>query len=215
MRKIYHLIIVSAIGLIVTTACTENNANHHFRNGSAKLQLKDYQGAILDLNKAIELNPNYREAYYARAVSYGILGKPDQAGVDFDKVIQLDPTYKDAYLNRAFYVREKTGDYTGALQDYNTFLNLNKDGNKAFALNNRGFVKFKMDDPQGALADIQSSIALDSTNSYAYKNRALIYISIDSIPLACQDLNKANELGYSKTYDKEVEDLLSKYCAAN
>ena len=44
-----------------------------------------------------------------------------------------------------------------------------------------------------ALSDIEKSISLDSTNSFAYKNRALVYIGLDSLHLACDDLNKATK----------------------
>jgi len=215
MKKYYFFISIMAMSLLAFISCRENNANHYFKNGSAKLQLKDYQGAINDLSKAIELNRNFRDAYYARAISYGILGKPDKAGDDFDKVIQLDPAYKDAYLNRSFYVREKTGDFKNALDDINKFIDLNRNGNNAFALNNRGFIKFKLNDSTGAMQDIQQSLALDSTNSFAYKNRALIYISIDSLTWACKDLKKALELGYTKNFDNEAEDLFRQYCGSN
>jgi len=56
------------------------------------------------------------------------------------------------------------------------------------------------------------SFSLDASNSYVYKNRALYYIAIDSIRLACKDLNKAIELGFSKNYGGEAHELLKQYC---
>jgi len=49
-------------------------------------------------------------------------------------------------------------------------------------------------------------------NSYAYKNRALIYIEEKKWKEACEDLSKANELGYTRQYGKEVNELITKYC---
>jgi tetratricopeptide (TPR) repeat protein len=215
MKIIYRILLCTIILPLAFTSCRQDNANHHFKNGSAKFQLKDYNGAINDFSRAIALNTNYKEAYYARAISYGILAKYDKALEDFNKVLQLDPTFKDAYMNRAYYAKEKTGDFKGALEDLNKFIDLNKDGNNAFALNNRGFIKFSLNDHAGAMEDIQKSIELDPNNSFAYKNRALIYISTDSINLACTDLNKALELGFTKDYGNEVIELSDKYCKQN
>jgi tetratricopeptide (TPR) repeat protein len=215
MKISYLALVLIGFGLIFITSCRENSANHHFKNGSAKFQLMDYKGAINDFTQAIILNNKFRDAYYARAISYGVLGKYSEAGADFDKVIQLDPTFIDAYLNRAFYVKEKTGDFNSALSDINKFIDLNKKTNNAFALNNRGFVKLKLNDPKGAFQDIQQSLALDSSNSFAYKNRALIYISLDSVDLACADIRKALELGFTKDYGNEALELSNKHCQPN
>ena len=114
--------------------------------------------------------------------------------------------------NRAFYAKEKTGDYSGAIEDYNKFLELNKENNNAFAFSNRGHAKYMVNQFDEALIDIEKSISLDSTNSFVYKNRALIFISLDSLHLACNDLRKAMQLGYSEDYDNEVEKLMAEYC---
>jgi tetratricopeptide (TPR) repeat protein len=212
--KIRFILIIVA-GASIVASCSKTNPDFYLKNGIAKQQLKDYNGAILDFDKAIELKPNLFEAYHGRAMCYGELKNYEKALTDFNKVIELNPGFKNAYLNRAYYVKVNARDYSGAIEDYNKFIELNKDGNNAFALNNRGFTKFFLNDTIGALSDIQSSISLDSTNSYAYKNRALIYIAMDSIFLACNDLSKAIELGYTKAYGKEVEELLFEHCSIN
>jgi tetratricopeptide (TPR) repeat protein len=214
-KKIYKIAAFISISILILTSCSENSPDFFFKNGNAKYQLKDYSGAVKDLDKAIELKPDFMQAYHTRAICFGEMKSYDKALLDFNKAIELNPGYKNAYLNRAYYVKVNTGDFAGAIADYNKFIELNEDGKNAFALNNRGYAKFNLNDTLGAMNDIQSSISMDSTNSYAFRNRAIIYIAIDSIGLACKDLNKAIELGYTKAYGKEVEELIYKHCNKN
>ena len=201
------------IFLLFNISCSQKNASDYFTDGSAKYQLEDFENAVKDFDQAIELKNDYIDAYYVRALCYGNLNKYDKAVSDFNKVIELNPEYKDAYINRGFYVSEKIGDFQGAINDYNKFLDLNTDGDNAFAYNNRGYAKYKLNDFEGAMKDIQESIHANPENSFVYKNRALIYISLDSINLACGDLEQANELGFSEDYGTEVNDLINKFCS--
>lgn len=202
---------IAVIILILIFSCSRDSSSHHFKNGSAKYQLKDYSGAINDLNKAIEIKPEFIDAYYTRAICESKVKKYDKALSDFNKVIELDPNHKDALFNRAFYVKEKTGDFEGAITDYNRFIELNENGNIAFALNNRGYSKFKLNDVSGAIADINKSLELYPNNAYAYRYRAEIFITLDSLNVACSNLQEALNHGYSE-YDNIVEELIKKYC---
>jgi tetratricopeptide (TPR) repeat protein len=197
---------------VLLTACTQENPTHYFKNGSAKLSLKDYSGAITDLDLAIKLRVDYTDAYYLRAICFGELGDIEKSANDFNKVLTIDPNYMSAYVNRAFYVREPRKDFEGALADYNKFIEMNTGGNNAFAFNNRGFVKYNMGHYSEALDDINNSLKIDPTNSYAYKNKALIYISMDSMDVACADLKKAIELGYNEKFDDAAQRLVFEHC---
>ena len=205
------LFLITIVSLI-SFSCSQNSSEHFFKNGSAKYQLKDYSGAIKDLSKAIELKSDYTDAYYVRAICSSKLLNYNKSIQDFNKVIELDPDYKNAYLNRAFYAKVKTNDFSGAIEDYNKYIELNRYNNNAFAFNNRGFAKFKLNDFAGAMTDVEESIKFDPKNSYAYKNRALIYIATDSLELACEDLHTAINLGYSGEFDNEVNEMLDGYC---
>jgi len=49
----------------------QNSAEEYFISGVEKLASGDYQGAIKDFNKAIEINPKDVDAYYIRGVAKG------------------------------------------------------------------------------------------------------------------------------------------------
>ena len=45
--------------------------------------------ALSDFNKAIELNPDYAEAYESRGMIYGLKGQSDKAKADRNKVMEI------------------------------------------------------------------------------------------------------------------------------
>ena len=58
--------------------------------GFAKNELLDYQGAIADYNKAIELNPTDLNCYYNRALVKEDVKDYQGAIIDYNKIIDLD-----------------------------------------------------------------------------------------------------------------------------
>ena len=73
-------------------------AVEYFDSGYDKSENGDYNGAISDYNKAIEINPNFAEAYYNRAITKYYMGnyigacedakKAGILGIDFSKMIE-------------------------------------------------------------------------------------------------------------------------------
>jgi len=62
----------------------------------------DYEQAIADYTRAIELRPNYPKAYNSRGVVYLAGGYGSAKSVpDFDRAIELKPDFRYAYINRA------------------------------------------------------------------------------------------------------------------
>lgn len=97
-----------------------------------------------------------------------------------------------------------------ALEYNNKVIELDKD--QPLAFNNRGYVKYKLNDLKGAMQDVNHSLELYPSNSFAYKNRALIFIALKQMNFACEDLQKAISLGFTSMYGDEVQKLLEKYC---
>ena len=79
--------------------------------------MEDYTSAISDYTKAIELDPQYADAYNNRGASKGRLKDYQGAIADFTKTIEINPQYVDAYLNRGV-ARELVNDLEGACRDW-------------------------------------------------------------------------------------------------
>ncbi|WP_439183811.1 tetratricopeptide repeat protein [Carboxylicivirga taeanensis] len=63
-------------------------------------QILDYELIINDLNKVIELAPNFEFAYYNRAIIHCLKKNFEQGVKDFTKAIELNGDFAEAYFNR-------------------------------------------------------------------------------------------------------------------
>jgi tetratricopeptide (TPR) repeat protein len=63
----------------------------YYDRGIAYGNKKDYDRAITDFNKAIELDPKYAAAYVGRAAGYANKSDRDRAIADYRKSLELDP----------------------------------------------------------------------------------------------------------------------------
>ena len=85
----------------------KENADAYHKGGDTYDEKGEYDKAIADYNKAIELNPNDADAYYNRGCTYGEMGEYEKAIADFNKAIELNPHDAGAYYNRALAYKEK------------------------------------------------------------------------------------------------------------
>jgi len=65
------------------------------------MQLRQYDKAIADLDKASSISPNDADVYFQRAYILIATGKADEAVADFTKVLGIDPLHSKARLYRA------------------------------------------------------------------------------------------------------------------
>jgi tetratricopeptide (TPR) repeat protein len=69
--------------------------------GVAKTGIGDYKKALLDLRKAVELNPRLASAHYYLGCALTQLGYADEAIGHFNRCLELDPKNSDAFVGQA------------------------------------------------------------------------------------------------------------------
>ena len=86
-----------------------------------------YDKALLDLDKTIDLQPDYASAYNNRGLVYEKLEHYDKAILDYNKALKLENS-AIAYYNRGntYYEMEE---YNNALQDYQTVIEMLNENN--------------------------------------------------------------------------------------
>ena len=138
-------------------------AKEYYSSAFNKDDKGDYTGAISDYTKAIELDPNYADAYVNRGISKHNLKDYKGAMSDYNKAIELNPNDAILYYNRGNLKGRNLKDYTGAISDYTKSIEL--DPNYADAYVNRGAAKELIGFLNGACSDWKKAANLGHTNA--------------------------------------------------
>ena len=127
------------------------NYEYFFNRAQDKFELADYEEAILDYNKALELSPTEICLVYSmRGNAKRNLGDFDGAISDQNKALDFDPLYADGYFNRGS-AKYKMGDFAGAIEDYTQVIKINPKDSDAFF--NRANIKKEIGEMRGACED--------------------------------------------------------------
>jgi tetratricopeptide (TPR) repeat protein len=107
-RIIFKIFLIFAIlAGCTTTQEIKEDSETYYNRGLAYVVKGQFDKAIPDFNKAIDINPRYAEAYADRGVVYIIKGQYDKAIADYNKAIEINPKDVLAYNNRALAYKVK------------------------------------------------------------------------------------------------------------
>ena len=159
--------------------------------GSAYINVRKYDDAIADYDRAIALDPSYAMAYNNRGFAKTHKSDYDGATDDYDRAIALDPNYAAPYGKRGFAKLNKA-DYDGAIDDCSRAIAI--DPNNAAAYNNRGTAKAHKGDHDSAIDDYDRAIAIDPNNAALYDSRGVAKLNKGDYDGAIDDCSHAIEL---------------------
>ncbi|MDX6692747.1 MAG: hypothetical protein QOF02_350 [Blastocatellia bacterium] len=173
----------------------------------AKYKQNDFDGALADCSKALELNPRSTDAYAMRGVLFLQKGNLEGALADLDKALGLDPRNAHLYGVRGM-AKLKKGDFVDALADYDKVIEIEPSlanykyraianysaGNFDKAIDDlnvvarkasgqvdvytlRALAKFRKSDWAGAIADYDRAIKFKAYGDQVILNSARSYIT--------------------------------------
>ncbi|MFN5538450.1 MAG: tetratricopeptide repeat protein [Candidatus Melainabacteria bacterium] len=164
-------------------------SNQSYNQAVNDFASQNWQSAIDNFTKAIEIDPDSARAYLQRGVAKRKTNDYSGAIVDYGQAIEIDPDLYEAYVNRGV-AKSLLFDYKGAIKDYSSALNIKP--NSKSALLNRANGKEKIDDNLGAIDDLTQIIEISQTPiAKAYFRRGLIFYKLDKYNEALQDLQTA------------------------
>ena len=161
---------------------TQIKASDWYYKGIIKANKKDYEGAIEDFTKAIEINPRYASAYYQRGLIYAnyFRGKILRADGTLPGCVRVDEYSITCEVKVT--ANWKQQNQALAMEDFNRVIEISPQ--YAAAYHQRGLIQEKRRDK---LKDLQAAAEI-------YHSQALRYLSQENYLQAARFLEKTDRL---------------------
>jgi tetratricopeptide (TPR) repeat protein len=153
--------------------------------------LSKYNESVECYDLAIEINPEYAEAYYNRGLAKAIQQHYNEAIADYTTAIEINPKYADAYYNRGL-TKFHLQCYKEAIADYTTAIENNP--KLADSYSARGLAKANQQHYNEAIDDYNKAIEINPKYADAYYNRGLAKFHLQCYKEAIVDFTTAIEI---------------------
>jgi tetratricopeptide (TPR) repeat protein len=179
----------------------DNVFKSYANRGIAYTSLEQWDNAINDFTRVIEMNPKYGWGYIDRGVAYQHTGQWDKSIDDFSKAIEINAEDFDAYAGRALSYGV-LGQFDKAIVDFSKTIQINPKYSKGYS--NRGLTYANLGFLDKAIADYSKAIEFDPGYKDAWSNRSLAYGRLNQWDNAIADGSKAIRIdpGNAGLYDK-------------
>ena len=151
------------------TAADARSAPSYYVSGLSYDEKGEYDRAIVDYTKAIELDPTYAPAYNNRGLLYRDKGEYDRAIADLTNAIEINPQRANAYSNRGIAYHGK-GEYDRAIADFTRAIEINPDFQESKvalqSLAREQSPSAKAADARSAASYFESGVAHTATGEY-------------------------------------------------
>jgi len=134
-----------------------NLGDYYFRHG-------EYEKAIEEFKTAIELNPNYGDAYHNLANVYRQIGNTEEAIANYKKALSFNPNLWQSHQNLASRYFE-LGEYELALQELEKAVKINPQNPALYV--NLGILYLQLEEKEKAKEAYQKALQLDPQNQRA------------------------------------------------
>lgn len=186
----------------------------HFQKGNTFFHQSNFNDAIIEFDKTININPNYTDAYGDRGASRANLGQYEAAISDYEKAEQLGMNSSILYSNWGYaYYQLKQPDK--ALTYLEKAIEIDPNNGNAYRW--RGEIKYDKNDNKGAEEDYTKAIT-ENPNASNYFARGLAYYYLKDYKRAISDMDKAIQLnpnGAQYYYDRgDAKDMTKDFDGA-
>jgi Tfp pilus assembly protein PilF len=178
----------------------DQNVAAYSNRGIFYSNLGQWDNAIADLTKSIDINPKYPASYANRGIVYGSLGQQEKAIADFSKAITIDPHYKLALNNRGV-AYGNTGQYDKAKSDFLRAIKL--DAKYASAYSNLSFIYCEQNKLDSAIQICLAGLKMNPESALLHAGVGRCYLDKGDVDNAVVQYKKCLE-----TNDRNLEALL-------
>ena len=161
----------------------------HWYIGDSLSKKRDYNGAIVAFNKALEIDPENVTVLNSRGIVYGNKGDDERALSDYDSCLKLRPNFASAHNNRGIIFMRK-GDFEQAYNEFSDAIRLNVPQNRFINLYNRGRVQTLRKQYDSALADFAQARQINADGVQVPVYRCITYTEMGKFDEALADCNE-------------------------
>ncbi len=180
-----------------------DNISLYYGRGMDFMHVQDYESALKDMDRVIELNPNLLLGHFARAIirtkqlEYDYQLSGESAFTDNRKTgITLPDNISGT--TKLPEISIKSIHYEEILREYEKIIKI--DPTFIYAYYNRAEIFSIEKDFRAAISDYNKAIELEPQFAEAYFNRGIAKLSIGETSAGLDDLRKAGELGIVQSY---------------
>ncbi|MDD1727518.1 MAG: tetratricopeptide repeat protein [Methanospirillum sp.] len=172
------------------------------RSDSAKLEegLEAY-------NKAVEINPEYKDAWFAKADVEGYLGKQNESETSFNTLLSIKGDYAEPFKTTAandaevYYrlgvIQFNNNNLEDAAKNFDKSIELDATNHNAWYY--KGRIQFENNDLAGARTSLDKAIALKPEFANALYWKARVDIRDNQYPVAIEELINATTIDSNLT----------------
>mgnify|MGYP000508850971 CR=1 FL=1 len=232
LRLVAVFVVSLAVILSIQTAFANEESEKHYQQGEIYASAENYEQAIKEYTRAIEIDPNDATYYNNRGWAYYYQKKYAEAENDFKTALEKNPSNpsyahrgmasvylikgnndvaKEYYTKSAKHVYYDYKRYELAAKDFGMAITLGEETSEIYNL--RGWCYFNLENYDDALTDFSKAIQIDDNPSAvadAYSGRASVYRdsvqkrSIESAKINFKEAGRIylNEKNYAKAREE-------------
>ncbi len=180
-------------------AFAQEKSNAYFVNAKEFLRTDSLNLALIELDSATKLTPNFSEAYFLKGQIWEKKNKSRKAIGQYSLAILHNPEFIAAYLSRAALHNKLKDHRNYVLNDINKVINLQPNNDELYQLKAYYYAstlspKDLKPDFENAIITINSAIAINPNKPEYYKLRSDYKLRNDQKLSALIDINKAIEM---------------------
>jgi tetratricopeptide (TPR) repeat protein len=160
MKRITLLVFITFSAFILTAAA--QNSKKYFKTGQEFIESGNYQDAVAQFSKAIELDPQNTDMYLARARAYVKLNQLQEALDDCNRAKVFSPKNDDIF-SLAGEISLEMKKYEDALANLNTATGLNKRSHDPYQYKTQALIE--LEKYETAMGAIDTALLIEKNNS--------------------------------------------------
>lgn len=147
----------------------------HLYRGNELKDLGKYEEAILSYDRALEIDPDYHEAWVNRGNALVNLREYEKAIASYDRAIEINPN--DFYVwNSRGYTLRMLEQYEEAIASFDRAIEINP--NNFYAWDYRGYVLVKLEQYENAIASSDRAIEIKRNDPRTWDNRGYVLANL-------------------------------------